>query len=527
MKNNRLERVALLSSKLIEGVLSEEERSELNEYLRGDPEACERYLEIAEIHALLGEAHRNERPLLDLSDLPEFMQDDEAGVIPFFTERKKPSRNHLIIGIALAATIAILLNVSAILWNNKEPEPSQATGIAVLSRLVEPKWGKSSSPIEEGSALFPGQFSLVSGLAQIEFFSGASVIVEGPVTLDLISAFAIKCEEGKLRAFVPEPAQGFTVQTPHYDAVDLGTEFALRVGSSGQSEVHVVDGEVRLDSHEGETLKHLNGGDGMRSQSGNFEPIPANGTRFVGREQLLHRADANSQSRYERWQLTREVLLEDEGTLVLFDFENQNRWDRQLINRKPNGPQAAIIGAKWSEGRWPGKGALQFKGLSDRVRMQIPGTFDALTFAAWVRVEGLDRWLSSLFLTDGFETGELHWQISAQGQIILGIANEKDPNSQSEPVIHPEDLGRWIHLATTVDRSTGIVCHFLDGENVMTDQRKNIPPLKLGGGEIGNWKAHNTQYPIRSFNGRIDEFIILDRAMSESEIGALYQGQLR
>lgn len=527
MKKDRLERVALLSSKLIEGILSEEERVELNDHLRGDPEACECYLKIVEVHALLGEAHSSERPPLELNDLPEFMQGDEADVIPFSAQGKKPSRNYLIVGIALAAAFAILLNVSVIFWNYNEPEPSQATGIAVLSRLVEPKWSKSSSPVEEGSALFPGQFSLESGLAQIEFFSGASVIVEGPVTLNLISAFAIECEEGKLRAFVPEPAQGFTVKTPDYDAVDLGTEFALSVGSNGQSEVHVVDGEVRLDSHGGEPLKHLNGGDGIRSQSGSFEPIQANGTQFVGREQLLHRADANSQSRYERWQLTREVLLQDESTLVLFDFEDQNRWDRQLTNRKLNGPNAAIIGAKWSEGRWPGKGALDFKGLSDRVRMQIPGTFDALTFAAWVRVEGLDRWLSSLFLTDGFDKGELHWQISDEGRMILGISNEKGPNSQSEPVIQPEDLGRWMHIAATVDRKTGIVCHYLDGKNVMTDQRKNLPPLKLGGGEIGNWRAHDANYPIRSFNGRIDEFIILSRAMSESEIGALYQGQLR
>jgi hypothetical protein len=219
--------------------------------------------------------------------------------------------------------------------------------------------------------------------------------------------------------------------------------------------------------------------------------------------------------------------LQDKNTLVLFDFEDQKRWDRQLTNRKLNGPNAAIIGAKWSEGRWPGKGALEFKGLSDRVRMQIPGTFDALTFATWVRVEGLERWLSSLFLTDGFEKGELHWQISDSGQMILGISNEKGPNSLSEPVIQPGDLGRWMHLATTFDRKTGIVCHYLDGKNVMTDQRKNLPPLKLGGGEIGNWRAHNANYPIRSFNGRIDEFIILSRAMSESEIGALYQGQLR
>ncbi len=524
MRKERLRQIDLLSTRLIEGISSDEENRELNDLLKGDPEACERYLEISEIHTLLRELHDTEHLPKELNDLPGFMKGD---TIPFPTSKPDRKRSYLGVGIAVAAALAILLNISLVLWRSIEPEPSQATGIAVLSRLVEPEWSLPGSEIEEGSVLFPGQFLLKSGLAQIEFFSGASVIVEGPVDLNLISALAMECKEGKLRAFVPEPAHGFSVKTPDYEAVDLGTEFALSVGSEGSSEVHVVDGEVRLDSHAGETLKHLNGGDGVRARSGSLEAIAANGTGFVGREQLLNRADADSRSRYESWQLTREALLEDKSTLALYDFEGQNRWDRQLTNHQPNGPQAAIIGATWSEGRWPGKGALEFKGLSDRVRMRIPGTFDALTFAAWIRVDGLDRWLSSLFLTDGFDRGEVHWQISDEGCLILGISNRNSPNSQSAPVITPNDIGRWMHVAVTVDRESGIVCHYLDGQKVMSDHRKKIPPLRLGGGEIGNWQAHSTNYPIRSFNGRIDEFIILKRAMSESEVAALHQGKLR
>ncbi|MDF1741487.1 MAG: FecR domain-containing protein [Verrucomicrobiales bacterium] len=524
MKKERLREIDLLSSRLIEGLSSDEENRRLNDLLKGDPEACERYLEISEIDTLLHEIHDSEHLPKELSELPGFMRDDP---IPFPPAKSNPRRSYLAPVIAAAAAFAILLNISFVLWKNSEPEPSQATGIALLSRLVEPEWSEPGSGIEEGSVLFPGQFLLQSGLAQIEFFSGASVTVEGPVDLNLISSFEMECHKGKLRAFVPEPAQGFSVRTPDYEAVDLGTEFALSVGSEGSSEVHVVDGEVRLDSHTGETLQHLNKGDGIRSLSGNLESIAANESRFIGREQLLNRADANSQSRYERWRQTRETLLEDKSTLALFDFEGQNRWDRQLTNHKEDGPQAAIIGATWSEGRWPGKGALEFKGLSDRVRMQISGTFDALTFAAWIRIDGLDRWLSSLFLTDGFEKGEVHWQISDEGRLILGISDRNKPNSESKPVIKPNDIGRWMHIATTVDRNTGVVSHYLDGEMVASDQRKNIPPLKLGGGEIGNWQAHSKNYPIRSFNGRIDEFIILERAMSETEVAALHQGQLR
>ena len=50
-RQERLNRVSELSSRLFDLGLSLEERGELNGLLRGDPESCERYLEMVEIHA--------------------------------------------------------------------------------------------------------------------------------------------------------------------------------------------------------------------------------------------------------------------------------------------------------------------------------------------------------------------------------------------------------------------------------------------------------------------------------------------
>jgi len=36
-----------------------------------------------------------------------------------------------------------------------------------------------------------------------------------------------------------------------------------------------------------------------------------------------------------------------------------------------------------------------------------------LSLAAWVRLEGLNYWLSALMLTDGWDLGEPHWEITA------------------------------------------------------------------------------------------------------------------
>ena len=83
---------------------------------------------------------------------------------------------------------------------------------------------------------------LKSGFAQIDFYSGATVILEGPAEFRLISRTEAYCTRGKLRATVPAQAQGFTIGSPKLDLIDRGTEFGLDVGEKTQ--VHVFQGKV-------------------------------------------------------------------------------------------------------------------------------------------------------------------------------------------------------------------------------------------------------------------------------------------
>lgn len=514
-----LNRVTQLTSAMLDGTASADELTELNNLLNGDPDACERYLDLAEVHASLLQEHSADDQIGELAKTVPFSA-PSRGKVASFKRNWWPA-------LAAAAAIALLVNGYA-LWKQNTPTAEEAVsdnaGVAVLSRAVDAEWDDSAAIPVEGDAISAGPVVLKSGLAQLEFFSGATVILEGPARIELKSAWEVECMKGKLRAFVPEPAQGFTIETPEYRAVDLGTEFALSVGSDGNSEVHVVDGEVRLDDLKGKELHLLRAGNGMLSRNHTFEPVEGGGNSYVGREQLLDLVHAEGANRFREWQSIRDRLRQDAATLVLFDFEGQNPWDRQLQNHAGKKPNGAIIGARWTEGRWPGKNALEFKRITDRVRLHIPGTFEELTFATWVRIEGLDRWLSSLILTDGFEIGEVHWQISDKGELVLGISHGNgDPNTTSPPVIHPDDLGRWLHLAVTVNRSTGEVVHYLNGKEVVRDIRKNLPPLQIGNAEIGNWRPEQKSHPIRSLNGRVDDFAILRRAMTGEEIAQLYQ----
>jgi hypothetical protein len=529
-RNDRLERVRLIASQLFDGLASAEEQGELNELLRGDPELCELYLDLAEVHAQLVREHDGDTLAEESAGILPF----EPGEIEFRKGRTAHRRSRTAPWLLFAAATLGLLALVPGLWRGmpqaeEVAEPSQAPGVAVISRVVDPEWGGDGVPVP-GDALPAGELSLRSGLVQIEFFSGATLIVEGPAELGLESPWRVVCRSGRLRAFVPEPAQGFTVATADYEAVDLGTEFALSVGGDGRSEVHVLSGEVRLDGADGREMRHLGAGSAVRSSGGDLTEIEGRGEAFVDRQRLLELARDDWRSRYAGWKGASGELRRDPAALVLFDFEAQDPWDRELRNKAPGAPSgAAIIGAQWTQGRWPGKGALEFKRINDRVRLRVPGEFAELTLSAWVRAEGFERWLSSLMLTDGWETGEVHWQISDRGQLILGVSGGL--NAFSEPVIHPRDLGRWMHLAATVEAGPegGRIVHYLDGVavgEVRSDQP--MPPLRIGEAEIGNWQASDlvNPHPIRSLNGRIDDFLILSRALSPGEVSAIHAAGL-
>src|SRR5262249_34933074 len=136
----------------------------------------------------------------------------------------------------------------------------------------------------------------------------------------------------------------------------------------------------------------------------------------------------------------------------------QHAWSRTLRDeargrRDPH--DGAIVGCAWVAGRWRGKQGLEFKRVSDRVRLHVPGEFDSLTLAAWVRVDALPNRFNSLFMTDGWDDGAPHWHISAEGKIALGVQGpnkKKGANYVTAPIFTPERLGEWTHLAVVHDQ---------------------------------------------------------------------------
>jgi hypothetical protein len=129
-------------------------------------------------------------------------------------------------------------------------------------------------------------------------------------------------------------------------------------------------------------------------------------------------------------------------------------------------------------------------------------------------------------LTDGHQLGELHWQMTDQGQLMLGVKAEpeKSHDFYSPSVIGPRDLGRWVHIACVYNGKDGYVSHVVDGVEVSRENIRIPTKLRIGPAEIGNWVPQDLrEYRIRSLNGRIDEFLLFKSALTTEQIREIYE----
>ena len=75
---------------------------------------------------------------------------------------------------------------------------------------------------------------------------GVVATLTGPADLELITPERAFLRRGLMIPYVPPSARGFTVLSPQGQVVDLGTQFALRVGKGGGPHLHVIEGKVAV-----------------------------------------------------------------------------------------------------------------------------------------------------------------------------------------------------------------------------------------------------------------------------------------
>lgn len=517
------------------GEATDIELSALNMILRNDPSARDEYLLRIELHSRLASDPDLFPQAVNAADNRRLPGIGTGGgqKIRGLNPTMPTRRSLLAPALAVAACLMLIAGTVWTRWFKASAarKGATSTAVAMLTRTVDAHWDQRAKSMRVGGALEPGSLRLESGLAQVVFYSGARMVIEGPTELQLVSPLEAVCPTGRLLLEVPPPAHGFRLKTSQLNVVDLGTSFGIDA-TRGQTALHVFKGKVEFSAS---TLARQSLGEGRAAIAQGGAPLrltAANSDVFTPMFEFQQRSMASEAYRYEQWQFASAQLNRDPCLLVRLDFESPGSKDWTLVNtteKNRSAQEATVVGCARAEGRWREKQALEFQSVNDRVRLAVPGDFNALTLSAWVCVKGLDRQFNSLFMSDGFDPGTVHWLIRNDGVLgltVFGPGNGKFQILASPPAITLDKLGMWQHLTVVIDGKARQVVHYVNGLPVSRHPLKFEPPFRVGSAELGNWNARSGPDPaptlIRNLSGSLDEFELFSRALSDAEVRELY-----
>ena len=179
------------------------------------------------------------------------------------------------------------------------------------------------------------ELRIESGLVEITYGTGATVLLQGPVAYEVESANCGFLSLGKLTGKVEaRQAKGFVVRTPTATVTDLGTEFGVEVDEQGTTLSHVFRGSVKLETdatrdggekdvhilkaNESAQVKRADGG-----QETEIRSIQINPASFVRVQQLPKMAEEARLTPIRRWQAYSHKLRRDPSLLVYYDFQQK------------------------------------------------------------------------------------------------------------------------------------------------------------------------------------------------------------
>jgi hypothetical protein len=170
---------------------------------------------------------------------------------------------------------------------------------------------------------------------------------------------------------------------------------------------------------------------------------------FIGTEEIQRRIRQSQLIRRDAWIGYCQTLANDDRLIAHYRFISQAATERLLPNLAAAGDalasEGAVVAAAPVQNRWSDlSSALDFSPAGSRVRVHVPGEHHNLSLVCWVRINSLDRWYNSLFLTDGHDQGEPHWQIMDDGRLFFSVKkNDEWDATKGEKDKHASDGLQW------------------------------------------------------------------------------------
>ena len=503
-----------LFNRVADEIASEADEQRLGELLRSGPGARKAYREFMALHSAL---HWDYVAAVAPAQGPK-MEAPELATAPGFRTGWLIAFLAGLIVAGLVGVVVMRPSPAAIIESTQDPREGGAPRAKEIAALlvdeVAAQFAEDRAP--DGVRFGPREYELVTGMVHLRFAQGADLVLVGPARLEVEDAQHVQLLFGKIRVTAPPTAKGFTIGTGGADYVDLGTEFGLQVDAqSGASDLYVFDGQVNIaDPRSGKVLSEVTEGESSRYLDG-----------MTGVAPQLTEADFPTPGAigFQRWKRFEEEIRQDRGLVAFFPFRRMA--DHSVLANALSEEAMAdgrIAGARWVSGRWPGKDALLFDRDTDFVEIDISGEYEELTVAAWLNVDRLDFGLNAILNSDGYDLGDLHFQLTRQGYPRGGVV--VNGKFQDEVAGSPVPIGEWAHVASVLSTGTRSQQIYVNG--VLARERiwESDEILRPGSCRLGNWlPVANAGPENRAFRGRVDELAVWNRALSEDEVKQLVE----
>jgi hypothetical protein len=525
----------------LDGGLSDAEQADLLRLLGSDADLRRRFAgQVALLGATRAAADANPR-WLALFDLMEQGNDSKNEALPSFESVTmgriddiiRPAWRGRPLAWGIAAAVA-LLPAGVILLELRKPHRADAPLVVKeeAAAVAMVMGGTAGATYAAGSDLKPGLITLNEGWLTLQTLKGVSVTLDAPFEATLIEDDRIRLHKGRARVHVPPGAEGFRLECPAFEVVDLGTEFAAKVNADGTGTCRVFEGKadvMLLDSMgESKQTRRLNASESVRIN-------PSSQALQVIEEKDSDYPDIKNAPR-PKLRLGASYPAEVMGMAPAgyWRFESIN--EGLVSNEVTGAPQMVAAGAAAIAAEEAGNHSGELTRLDQAELFKIKsGTRPVFerdfTLGFFAQVSWLQNFamISAMRYDHQVQGHSLIlqcyaslWQIGIKGSALHGVLRDPPAWDGGVEIFGAARLQphRWHHIAMT--RRNGTVTIYLDGRVVA---REDAGTMELDTHEIfvgrlnGNSRQSRTE--ARGMVGHIDELALFPRALSEAEIRRL------
>lgn len=235
MTDDEFQRLTVL---YLEDAILESDLERLNWALATDPERVEQF---NDLRLMIGLIHEHRQDLEIEGGGGERLPASSAVPDPLKVRLPVSNRRRWLSVLSIAGAALLIIAWG---WIARPESDLSTQSVATLSHVSHAQW--EANDRQPGDRVGAGVLQLKVGMARLDFDNGATVTLQGPAKMEVVSGDQARLQHGILTASIPESAIGFEVVTPAVEVVDLGTSFGVSVGMDGATDVCVFQGEVKV-----------------------------------------------------------------------------------------------------------------------------------------------------------------------------------------------------------------------------------------------------------------------------------------